>query len=278
MDLLVSTKWLEAELGAPDLRILDVTWFLEPGHDAKGDYQAAHIPGAAFMDLDEFADEATDLPNMLPTAAKFADLMGALGVGDEDRIVVYDNSPHHTAARGWWMLTTFGARNVAILDGGMGKWKAEGRPLESGMPSPVARNFSAHLNAANVRQLGQVRDNLANNGEQMVDARSAKRFAGEGTEPRAGLASGHIPGSRNLPHGHLFNADDTWKTGDALRREFDAIGIDPDQPVMTTCGSGVTACVLSFGLALLGKHAPVYDGSWSEWGADPSTPKATGST
>lgn len=278
MDSLVSTEWLAAELGAHDLRLLDASFFLpSDGRDARAEFEREHIPGARFMDLAGLVDADNPVPGMLPPDYKFASRMQALGIGDGDRILVYDNSPHHSAARGWWMLRSFGAQQVAILDGGMVKWKAEGRPLESGSPGGGRGHFSARLD----RQWLAAKDDVArivhSDGHVIADARGAARFAGEEPEPRPGVVPGHIPGSRNLPQGLLFNPDNSWKRGAALRQAFEQAGIDIARPMVTTCGSGVTAAVLLFGAHLLGKQdVKLYDGSWAEWGADPASPKETG--
>lgn len=278
MESLVSTEWLERALGAPDLRVIDATIFLPgSGRDAQADFEAEHIPGAVFMDLDSIVDPDHPAPHMLPPEPLFASRARALGFGDGDRFVVYDNSPLHSAARGWWMLKVFGARDVAILDGGLPKWKAEGRPLESGSPAIRPGHFTPSLRKEAVADKGWVSGIVHSGDHEIVDARPAARFAGEEPEPRPGVTPGHIPGSRNLPQGELFNPDNTWKRGEALRHAFEDAGIDLDKPMVTTCGSGVTAAVLLFGAHLLGKEdVKLYDGSWSEWGADPSTPKATG--
>lgn len=280
MDALVTTEWLAAEMGASDLRIVDATYFANfPGEaprDAAAEYEAAHIPGAVFMNLGELRDTDSDLPMMLPSAEKFASRMQSLGLGDGSRIVLYDNSPHHTAARAWWMLRTFGAHDVAILDGGLAKWQAEGRETASGKEALRHRHFTVWADQKNVRTLDQMKANVDSGAEQVVDARSAARFTGEEPDPRPATHAGHIPGSKNLPQGQLFNADGTWKTGDALRQAFASAGVDLDKPMVATCGSGITAAVLAFGAHLVGKAMPIYDGSWSEWGADRSTPKAMG--
>ncbi|HEV2570007.1 3-mercaptopyruvate sulfurtransferase [Sphingomonas sp.] len=275
MDALVSTDWLDKELGAPDLRVVDATWLMLGEGDAAAAFEQAHIPGAVFMDLNELADSGSSLPNMLPPAEKFASRMQSLGLGDGSRIVVYDQSPYKSAARAWWMLRTFGAHDVAILDGGLAKWRAEARAVESGKPQVRHRHFTAWNDAKGVRTIEQMKANVGARTEQVLDARGAARFAGQAME-RQGVQPGHIPGSRNLPYEQLFNADGTFKTGDALRQAFTDAGIDMDKPIVTTCGSGMTAAVLVFGLHLLGKDAALYDGSWSEWGADPSTPKELG--
>ncbi len=278
MTPLVTTEWLAAELGKSDLRVIDAT-ALPPGTggDPRGAFEAGHIPGAVFFDLEEIVDTASDLPHMLPPPEKFASRMQALGLGDGSRIVVYDNSPLHSSARAWWMLTLFGAHEVAILDGGLAKWQAEGRGMESGKPVVRHRHFTVWADKNNVRNQAQMLDNLKTKAEQVVDARPAGRFAGTDAEPRAGLRGGHIPGSRNLPITELFEADGTWKRGDALRAAFTAAGVDVDKPLVTTCGSGITAAVVYFGATLLGaKHVALYDGSWAEWGASATNPVVTG--
>ena len=277
MDALVTTEWLAAELGASDLRVVDATYLdASSGRDAAADYEAAHIPGAVFMNLGELRDTDTDLPMMMPTAEKFASRMQSLGLGDGSRIVLYDSSPWHTSARAWWMLTTFGAHDVAILDGGWAKWQAEGRATASGKEQLRHRHFTVWADSKGVRTLDQMKANVDSAAEQVVDARSAARFTGEEPDPRPATHAGHIPGSVNLPYDQLFNADGTWKQGDALRQAFLNAGVDLDRGIVATCGSGITGSTLAFGLHLLGKSAALYDGSWSEWGADRSTPKATG--
>ncbi|HEX8216547.1 MAG TPA: 3-mercaptopyruvate sulfurtransferase [Allosphingosinicella sp.] len=278
MDSLVSTDWLAAELGAADLKVLDATVFLpSSGRQARAEHEAEHIPGAAFMDLDAIVDPASPLPHTFPSAAVFASRVRALGVGDGDRIVVYDNSPLHSAARGWWMLRSFGAKRVAVLDGGMAKWKAEGRPTEGGPANARLGHFTPVEVEGAVAEIGFVASLVGSSEVEIVDARPAARFRGEETEPRPGVEPGHIPGSKSLPQSELFEADGTWKRGEALRAAFEAAGVDLAKPMVTTCGSGVTAAVLLFGAHLLGKEdVRLYDGSWSEWGADPATPKAVG--
>lgn len=276
MDALVTTEWLAGELSAPDLRILDATWFLPAdGRDAAAEFAAGHIPGAVHFDISAIADRASPLPTMLPSAEQFAAQVGALGVGDGDRIVLYDNSPHHTSARAWWMFRSFGIA-TALLDGGLTKWKAEGRALERGAANPAPRTLTARFDPAGVRTLDQIRANLDSHAEQLVDARSTARFNGSEADPRPGVAPGHIPGSASIPQRDFFNPDNSWKHPASLRLLFEDEGIEIERPVVTTCGSGITAAVPAFALHLLGHPAALYDGSWTEWGADLSTPKATG--
>lgn len=279
MDILVSTDWLAAELGKPDLCILDASLFL-PGtpRDPRAEFEAAHIPGAAFMDLANLSDPDDPTPGMAPPDALMTQRAQALGINADSRIIVYDNSPVHSAARGWWMMRLYGlGASAAILDGGLPKWVAEGRATQSGPVTATPGNAIARRAPGQVRTKAELIDNLATNEAQVLDARGAGRFTGEEAEPRPGMASGHIPGSRNLPSSALFNADNSMKKGDKLRQLILDAGIDLDRPVITTCGSGVTAAILLAGLELLGQRdVTLYDGSWSEWGYDPATPKATG--
>lgn len=278
MESLVTTEWLARELGATDLRVVDATRFMSGSdRDARAEYEAGHIPGAVFMDLAELTDPADPIDNMAPKAEKFASRMQSLGLGDGSRIVLYDDSPLTSSARAWWLLKLFGAHDVALLDGGLAKWKAEGRPLEMGQHTLRHRHFTVWRDAKAVRTKDQMLANVTSGDEQVVDARSDKRFTGVDRDPRPGLAPGHIPGSRNLPSSGLFNEDGTWKSPDDLRAAFAAAGVDLDHPMVTTCGSGMTASALAFAAHLLGKEdVAVYDGSWLEWGSDPATPKATG--
>ncbi|MEA3032237.1 MAG: thiosulfate/3-mercaptopyruvate sulfurtransferase [Sphingomonadales bacterium] len=278
MDDLVSTEWLAGELGAADLRILDATWFLPADkRDPKAEYEAEHIPGAVFVDLDDVSDPDSPFPHMLPSEHRLASRMQSLGGRDGARIVVYDHSPLHTSARIWWMLKRFGARYVAILDGGLAKWKAEGRPLEGGKPQVRRGHFTPALDRRGVAAKADMLALVDAASHEIVDARSGPRFAGAEAEPRPGVACGHIPGSKNLPQARLFSPDNSWKRGDDLRAAFEEAGINLARPMVTTCGSGVTAAVVLFGAHLLGKDdIALYDGSWSEWGGDPATPKETG--
>jgi thiosulfate/3-mercaptopyruvate sulfurtransferase len=277
MDALVSTQWLASEMGAPDLRIVDATWFMDASRDAAAEYEAEHVLGAVFMDLAGLADEKTELPMMLPSAEKFASRMQSLGLGDGSRIVLYDNSPLKTSARAWWMLHLFGAHAVAILDGGLAKWKADGNAVATGKEKLRHRHFTVWKDTGFIRTMDQMKELLDTKNEQIVDARSPARFEGREAEPRLGVNPGHMPGAKNLPMGELFDADGTYKSKDGLKAAFEAAGVDPMQPIAATCGSGITAATVAFAAHLLGNDkVAVYDGSWSEWGAIAGTPKAIG--
>ena len=278
MDMLVSPRWLAERLNASDLRIVDATAFL-PGtpRDPHAEYLAAHIPGALFLDLSTLNDPQDPRPATVPANAQFAARMAALGICEDDRIVVYDNSPLASSGRAWWLFRVFGARNVAILDGGLAGWQHEGLPTQNGEGTPGTAKFRAERDERAIANKKDILANLTSCAAQVVDARSGDRFRGEAAEPRPGMAEGHIPGSVNLPTRDLLDAQGHWKRGEALRETFIAAGVDLDKPLIMSCGSGVTACNLLFGAALLGKQdVRIYDGSWSEWGADPATPKAVG--
>ena len=269
----VSTDWLAKHLGERDLRVVDGTWHMpQLGRDARAEFVREHIPGAVFFDIDEVADHATPLPHMLPTADAFAEAVGALGIGSDDRVVVYDVRGVISAARVWWTFRAFGHDAVAVLDGGLRVWKTEGRPVASGEPSPTRRRFRAKLRPELVRDLAAIRANLSTRAEQIVDARSRGRFTGAEPEPRAGLRRGHIPDSLNVPYETLNRPDGTLLPPEALRAAFSGAGVDLGQPITTTCGSGVTACVLALALHLIGRSdVAVYDGSWTEWGGRADT-------
>jgi thiosulfate/3-mercaptopyruvate sulfurtransferase len=273
MDPLVSTAWLADRLA--EVTVVDASYHLsDAGRDAAAEYRAAHIPGAVFLDLAALKDAADPAPMMLPPASEFAARMSAIGVGNDSPVVLYDDSPHRTAARAWWMLTGFGARAIAVLDGGFARWRAEGRPVQSGVTLPGPARFEPHGRPA-VRDKAAILANLDSLAEQLVDPRPAGRFTGREPDIRPGMPSGHIPGSINLPLAALFDADGRWKSPAELRAAFEGAGVDLGRPIVTTCGSGITASATLFALHLIGVDAALYDGSWAEWGADPATPKAT---
>ncbi len=276
----VETDWLATHLNAPDLVVLDGSWHLPTaGRDPRAEYLAEHIPGALFFDIDEISDETSSLPHMLPSTVKFASRMKKMGIGDGMRVVVYDSAGMFSAARVWWTFRVMGHEDVAVLNGGLPKWKAEGRPVSSEPPPGRSeRHFTPRLNASLVRDLEDMKRIVENGSAQIADARGPGRFAGTEPEPRPGLRSGHIPGSRNVPYSRLLNPDGTLKPAPELHRLFSEAGIDPLKPVVTTCGSGVSAAVLSLALAIIGQpDSALYDGSWSEWGReDAGTPVETG--
>lgn len=265
---LVSTDWLASHLSDPDLRILDASWYMpDSGRDAKAEYAAAHIPGARFFDIDEIADQRSGLPHMAPPPEKFVSRMRAMGVGDGHQVVVYDGAGLFSAARVWWTFRLMGKTDVAVLDGGFPKWQAEGRPVEDMRPVLRDRHITVSRQAHLVRDVTQVAAAAKLGDHVIIDARSPGRFSGAEPEPRPGLRSGHIPGAINVHYATLLNADGTMKAPAALRRVFEAAGVDLSKPAITTCGSGVTAAILSLALERIGKRDhSLYDGSWAEWG------------
>lgn len=272
MDGLVSTEWLA---GAPHALVLDATYTStipgSPPRDPRAEFEAEHIAGARFLDLDSLIDETSPLPSTMPPVAKIAERLRSLGADAETQIILYDNGPHHTACRAWWVLRLAGV-DAALLDGGMAKWKAEGRPLESGAHRAAPGDFEPRAPKSRGRTLDQMKATT----EQIADARSAARFTGQEPDPRAEVAAGHIPGSRNIPYPRFFNPDGTWKQPEHIRAVFEQGGIDLTRPLITTCGSGITAAILAFGAHLLGNEAALYDGSWTEWGSRPETAKEMG--
>ncbi len=275
---LVSTDWLAAHMKDPDLRILDATYFM-PGdpRDAKAAYAAAHIPGARYFDIDDISDHRSDLPHMAPPVEKFMSRMRAMGVGDGHQVVVYDAEGLFSAARVWWLFRLMGQMDIAVLDGGFPKWLSEGREVEDMAPMVRDRHMTVRRQNQMVKDVTQVSAASKLGDHEIVDARAAERFAGEVDEPRPGLRKGHIPGSKSLPFKNLLNPDGTMLDVDGLRAAFATAGVDLSKPVITTCGSGVTAAILSLALERIGKtdHS-LYDGSWCEWGAFPTLPVATG--
>ncbi|WP_458791464.1 3-mercaptopyruvate sulfurtransferase [Yoonia sp. MH D7] len=275
---LVSTDWLAAHLKDPDLRIIDASWYMpDTGRDGAAEYAAEHIPGARFFDIDDISDHRSELPHMVPPVEKFMSRMRAMGVGDGHQVVIYDGSGLFSAARVWWLFRLMGKTDVAVLDGGLPKWKSEGRAL-SDMP-PVVRDRHMTVSRQNqmVRDVTQIARAAKLGDHTIIDARSASRFKGEAPEPREGLRAGHIPSSRNVFFGDLINQGGTLKTVAEIREIMDAAGVDLAKPVITTCGSGVTAAIICLALERIGKtdHA-LYDGSWSEWGMYDDLPIATG--
>lgn len=277
---LVSTQWLEDHLKDPDLRVLDASWYMpQMARDARAEYDAAHIPGARFFDIDDISDHRSDLPHMAPPVEKFMSRLRAMGVGDGHQVVVYDGMGLFSAARVWWLFRLMGQDNIAVLDGGFPKWQAEGRPVEDMPPMVRDRHMTVRRQNHMVKDVTQVAAASKLGDYEIIDARSAARFRGDAPEPRPGLRAGHIPGSKNVPYTSLLNEDGTMKSPEIMRDIFVAAGVDLTKPAITSCGSGVTAAVVSLALEILGKtdHA-LYDGSWSEWGMFPTVPVATGET
>jgi len=275
---LVATDWLASHMRDPDLRILDASMYM-PGsdRDAKAEYAQGHIPGARFFDIDDISDSRSDLPHMAPPIEKFMSRLRAMGVGDGHQVVVYDGAGLFSAARVWWLFKLMGQNDVAVLDGGLPKWVAEGRELEDMPPIIRDRHMPVRRQAHLVKDVTQVSAASKLRDQEIIDARSPGRFRGEEPEPRPGMRGGHIPGSKNVHYSSLLNADQTMKSPEETRAIFEAAGVDLSKPAITTCGSGVTAAILSLAMARMGKddHS-LYDGSWSEWGMFPTVPVATG--
>jgi thiosulfate/3-mercaptopyruvate sulfurtransferase len=277
-DIFVTPEWLAERLEAPDIVVVDGSYYLSTmNRDAEAEYRAGHIPGAVRFDIDTVKDKASDLPHMLPSAAEFARAVGAMGIGDGMSIVIYDGMGLFSAPRVRWMFKAFGAANVHILDGGFPAWVAAGMPVEEGMPrARQPRHFTARFDAGAVADREDVARALESGAVQIVDARPADRFRGEAPEPRAGLRSGHMPGASNLPFATLIE-NGRLKDKDALKAVFEEAGVNPAAPLIATCGSGVSAAILATALELAGQPGrAVYDGSWAEWGGDDACPLATG--
>ena len=277
---IVETSWLAEHLSAPDLAVLDASWHLPAmNRDGRREFLAEHIPSAQFFDIDELSDETSDLPHMLPSTVKFASRMKEMGIGDGVRVVIYDSTGIYSAARAWWSLRAMGHNDVAVLNGGLPKWKDEGRPIEDGPARKRARmHFTPRFNAALVADLYDMKGYVRAGNSQIIDARPAARFRGEEAEPRPGLRRGHMPGARNLPYTELINPDGTLKSASEIQEAFAQAGVEPQGAMVTTCGSSVTASILALALAAIGQpDVGVYDGSWAEWGQNNGLPVADGS-
>lgn len=276
-DLLITADWLNAALDHDDIKVVDASWYLPAqNRDAKAEFEAGHIPGAVHFDIDAIADRETDLPHMLPDAPAFAEAAGALGLADTDTIIVYDGLGLFSAPRVWWTLCVFGAKDVRLLSGGFPAWQRAGLPTEAGWPEPAPARFNARLDPNAAVDYATVLALLPDKAASIVDARPAPRFAGAAPEPRPGLRSGHMPGSRNVPFDRLQDENGALVDAQTIRAIFTEAGVDLNQPVVTTCGSGVTAAVLSFALAAIGKKdVALYDGSWAEWGGRDDAPIGT---
>lgn len=277
-DALVTTDWLAEHLNDPNIRVVDGSSFLpNVPRNAQEEFAQKHIPGAVLIDIEEVSDHSSDLPHMLPTPDDFAAKVGALGIGSDNRVVVYDSQGVRTSPRVWWMFRVFGHDDVTVLDGGLPKWEAENRPVADGAESPTAQTFTARFRPELVRSFEQVASAVDSGVEQIVDARPAGRFAGTDAEPRPGIPSGHMPGASSMPVETVVDAaSGTVLPAASIKANFDAAGVTMGEPIITTCGSGVAACTTSLGLYLLGHEgSAVYDGSWSDWGSREDTPKST---